>query len=67
MLGADVNSFFEGLAAPDAIRHIAEQRQVVDLARHFRQITAPMHRQLVLRMAAALAGNGAVEEITEAA
>jgi transcriptional regulator with XRE-family HTH domain len=60
-LDVEVNEFFEGLAAPDAIRHIAEQRQVVDLARHFRQIVAPMHRQLVLRMAAALAGNGAAD------
>jgi transcriptional regulator with XRE-family HTH domain len=64
VLGVDVGAFFEGLAAPDAIGHITKQRQVVDLARHFRQIAAPMHRQLVLRMAAALAGAGIIEEAT---
>jgi hypothetical protein len=67
VLGVDVNAFFDGLEAPDAIGHMAEQRQVVDLARHFRAIAAPMHRQLVLRMAAALAGAGLAGEASEAA
>jgi transcriptional regulator with XRE-family HTH domain len=62
VLGVDVGAFFEGLETPDAIGHIAEQRQVVDLARNFRQIATQAHRQLVLRMAAALAGVGALAE-----
>jgi transcriptional regulator with XRE-family HTH domain len=62
VLGVGIEQFFEGLEAPDARGHISEQRQIVDLARHFRAIATQAHRQLVLRLTAALAGVGALAQ-----
>ncbi len=66
-LGVDVGYFFEGLESERVFEPTAQQRLLLELARHFVALPRRRHQEALVQLARALASENDVEPLSEAA